>query len=120
MDEPKKILDLSVDFWFFVSACLFILGVNVRIISLQSTMYRNLKDKGVYAVEANTASYSTGEELVALLCYPEEVTKIVVDGVTYSGSFSDCMREISIDSCYAVERVRENDGSVSLSVQKLE
>jgi len=119
MKAPRRLADLSADLLIFTTACLIILSANLRIISMQNIMYRNLTDKGVDAVEASTASYSTGEELIALMCYPKEVETIVINETAYTGSFTDCMELISADALYEVERVLEADGSVSLFVRDI-
>lgn len=120
MDASRKIIDLSADFLIFVSACLFILSASTRISMMQTSLHRGLTDKGVSAVEANAVAYFTGEELIALLCHPEGVAEISIDGTVYNGNLSVCVSKIHSDASYDVKRIRNLDGSVSLFVQLIE
>jgi len=120
MEAQRRILDLVADFLFFVIACLIILNAGTRISMMQTSLHRGLTDKGVSTVEANADAHFTGEELIALLCSPEGIAELSINGTTYSGNLSECVSKICADASYDVNRIRNTDGSVSLSVRQIE
>lgn len=119
MNTARKFLELAADFLIFVVACFFILSGMSQVSAMQEALHRGLADKGMSQLVEYPVSCSTGEELIALFCYPEGIDKAVIDGNVFEGNLQSCMGHITASVTYSVNRIVEEDGTVCLEVSKL-
>lgn len=119
MGTARKFLELSADFLIFVAACFFILNGMSQVSAMQEALHRGLSDKGMNQVVDYPVSYSSGESLIALLCYPEGIDRIILNDTAYEGNLHRCMGYIMSTSDYQVERIIAEDGTVSLSINEV-
>lgn len=119
MGTARKFLDLAADFLIFVVACFFILNGMSKVSAMQEALHRGLADKGMSQLVEYPVSCSTGEELIALFCYPEGIDKVVIDGNVFEGNLQGCMGHITDSVTYYVNRIVEEDGTVCLEISEI-
>jgi len=116
MGTARKFLELAADFLIFVVACFFILNGMSQVSAMQVALHRGLADKGVNQVVEYPVSYSMGDELIAVLCYPEGIEKVVINGVLFEENLLACAGYIVSTSQYRVDRMVTEEGMVCLEL----
>lgn len=119
MGSARKFLELAADFLIFVVACFFILNGMSKVSAMQEALHRGLADKGMNQVVEYPVSFSSGESLIALLCYPEGIDRIILNGTAFEGNLYGCMGYVVSTSDYSVERTVGEDGTVCLILNEV-
>ena len=112
MGPAKRFLDLAVDFMFFIFGCLYMVAGFANTASVQNVLNRTITDKGsAVMADAYPETFVGGEEVIALLLYPDGVVSVSVDGVEFVSEFERSIDYIAMEKNYMVTRAFGLEGT---------
>ena len=113
MGAAKEFLDKAAVLVIFVAACYFSLNAFLGLGALQDALNGSISGKGVELMqEAYPEARMQGEELIALLLFPEGLAGVVVDGEAFAlKQIEEATARIMPGVPYAVSRMQAEDGA---------